>query len=76
MFHVLAVEANDLTNIERTAQWKISRKHLKVQLSGSSQIHLIKNTVLLLFQLLRKKTLKCPAKGRGSVGAIIKREGC
>lgn len=52
MFQVLEVEANDITNIERTAWWTISNKLLKLQLSGTSQIHLIKYTVLLLFQQL------------------------
>lgn len=50
MFQVLEVEANDITQTKRTAQWKISDKLLKLQLSGTSQIHLIKNPLLLLFQ--------------------------
>lgn len=67
MVQVLEVEANDITIRKRMAQWKISSKLLK--LSGTSQIHLIKNTVLLLFQ-----HLGCPEKGSGSVGVVIKTE--
>lgn len=56
MFQILEVEANDITQTKRTAQWKISDKLLKLELSGTSQIHMIKNPLLLLFQHLRKNT--------------------